>query len=292
MEQRASESTQQAYVLLRIAAEADEPAERDAAVRAIDRLLAGWSDAQPRGLASELRKRRAELGTGQAPDLEDFRERFGPSKAALADGQVELGFHFGANYEGSWSPGFWTPEERGWIERAPHARAELGNAAGWPRLELGPPIDLDEPLELALEFEQPATSGHQLIVVSVAGVNVALQHGAERVRVQVTSGGTEALHRIVDEIERSGRGSLCPFAGFVPGQKYTLSIELTKKRRKAVVRITGTDAAGKVFNAEPIHDVLVLPIQEGPGSSNVVVRSIEPLRLLEATLRARAVPFY
>ncbi len=294
MEQRASEATKQANLVLRLASEAVEPAERDAAVRAIENLLASWSNAQPRELEAELRKRRDELRSRQAPDADDFRERFGPTKVVLDGAQVELDFRFGAAAQSAWSAGEWVAEEKGWIARSENARESLRSYAGWPRLDLGPPIDLDAPLELSLTFELPADApATQLVVVSVAGVNVALrsEQGSERARVQVTSGGAEGLRGLLEQIERSGRGSPTTFAGFVRGQEYTLSIELTKKRGQALVRLSGKDR-DRILSGETLADLQLPRTPERASSSSVVVRSLEPVRLLDAKLRARAVPFY
>jgi hypothetical protein len=293
MEQRANEATQQAYVVLRLASEAVEPAERDAALRAIDKLLASWSDAQPPALESELRKRKAELGSAQAPDSDDFRARFGPTKATLEAGQFELAFAFGPNYEGRWSRGEWVADEKGWIARGAHERSELSVQSGWPELDLGPPIDLDEPLELALTFDQPMDSGDpQLLVVSLAGVHVALRgaQGSERARLQIRAGGPDELRQMVEEIDRTGRGSPSRFGGTLRGERYTLSIELSRKRGRAIVRLWGLDRTGTVFSGEILENQM-LPAQNEAAPS-VVVRSIEPVRIVEAKLRGRAVPFY
>ena len=72
----------------------------------------------------------------------------------------------------------------------------------------------------------------------------------------------------------------------------TLVVVLTRQRGKAAVRLSGPTPDGGDFGGREI-DQLLAPRPEGkPGTASLVLRSIEPVRLLEATVRGRAVESY
>jgi hypothetical protein len=281
-------------VALRMAGDARHAGDREAAVRAIDELLASWGDLEVvRARAEDLRALRSELAPGRPPEVDDFREVFRPTTVELADGDFTLVFDFGAAHEGRWSRGTWREDADGWIAPRTSSLAEVLGPTGWPRLLLGPPIDLDGPLEVTFTFDQPQDSGQpRLLVASVAGVHVVLrgEQGAEPARVAVAAGGTDELRRLVEEVDGGSRGR--PFPGLVRGERYTLAVSFSRQRGKAGVRLWGRTPAGEDFAGRVIEQ-LQAPRPEGkPGTASLVLRSIEPVRLLEAKVRGRAVEAY
>ena len=294
LERRVKEAAVRLNVVLRIAGEARLPGDREAAVRTIDELLATYGGLEPiRARESELRQLRSRLAPGRPPSLEDYREVFAPTAVELENGRVSLSFDFGTLREGAWSRGDWRVDANGWIARAPHSLEEILGEEDWPRIALGPPLDLDGPLEAVLTFEQPQDSPARLLVVSVAGVHVALrgEQGGESARARIASGGPQELRQLVFEIDAKGQGRA--FAGLARGERYQLSVELSRKRSKASVRLWGRDPRGEDFGGRLVVEQLVAPSPEGQsGAAYLMLRSIEPLRLLEATLRAPAVTVY
>lgn len=301
-EQRLGEARVRIQLALRMAAEARHEQERQDAIRAIDEVLDGYGDLEPvQASADKLRRRRAELAAPpRPPQADDFREAFSPTSVSLEGGEVSLGFDFGAAdegagaaYERAWNRGSWMVDADGWIARGLHSLDEVLEPKGWPRLVLRPPLDLDGPLEVAFTFEQPQDSGlPQLLVASVAGVHVALrgEQGGQRARVDMAAGGPDELRRLVAQVDSGGKGK--EFAGLVRGGRYTLVVSLTGQRGRAVARLTGPTPDGGDYEGR-IIDQLVAPRPEGkPGTASLVVRSIERVRLLEASVHGRAVAAY
>jgi hypothetical protein len=116
----------------------------------------------------------------------------------------------------------------------------------------------------------------QLVVVSVAGVHVALggPGDGDRGRWLIATGGTEDLRQLV-HAALDGRGE--PTAGLQRGQTHTVRIELSQSRGRAWVYLDD-----KLLGHKDA------PRPEGePGSASIVIRSIEPVKLLEARVQTR-----
>jgi hypothetical protein len=284
--ERERDARERLNLVLRTARDARLADEIDNAVKQIDLLLSKDGDLEPIAeRAGELRELRAGLletpGAGSSPD---FARAFGPTRVEdLGDRMVKLHFDFGSSYQGEWSRGDWRADAEGWFATAPREGTALSIEDGWPRLMLGAPLDIDGPLIVSFTFEQLQDSGPpRLLVASIAGVHILLKGGSQA-RVLVGSGGPLELSRLVDEVDRKGKS----FAGLARGERYTLEIELQQRLGKAIVKLDGNDASGKPFGGREIARNENPRPEIKTGTAGIVLRSLEPIRLLEATVTAR-----
>ena len=158
---RAREAEERLNIILRAARGARQPVEREAAARQIDELLERYGDVAPvRARAAELRRLRGDLAGTAGPSTQvAFEQAFGPTSVALTGADVRLGFDFGLGFAGPWSSGDWREDADGWVAPTVRSLDEVVRGTHWPRLELGPPLDLAGPLEVVWHFEQPQDSG-------------------------------------------------------------------------------------------------------------------------------------
>lgn len=288
---RRREASERLNVVRRSAATVAHEGDAEAAARAIEELLERYGDVDPvRSEAEELRQLRADLLAPPEPvSSARLKELFGPSSVEF-DGRVaRMVFEFDKGYEGAWSRGDWFADSSGWFAADWHTIDEVRSEGVWPRLVLRPPLDLDGRILVELEFLQPKSSGPpRLLVATVAGVHVVLrQHAASTSSLGIAAGDPGALRELVDLVEVQDKGS--PFDGLVRGASYRLSIELEQKRGKATVRLWGAhpservkDYAGRVIVRQEF------PRPQGePGTSSLVLRSLEPVKLTRAVLEAR-----
>ena len=281
-EEREAEARTLEHLINRvIAGEAVHAADRAETLERIDRLLVEFGDLDyVRRREPELRFLKQRL-VAEAGELEpaDFREAFGATDVALdrSRRRVALTFALAAiDPSGAFSAGDWDAVADGWEAPTVSSRAQLEDERRWPRLVLSQPLDLDQPLAVELEVLQPRGSGPpQLLLVSVAGVHVALRsdaHGGPRLLAR--SGSAEALRELLVDVLERGRGE--PMPGLRRGARHRLGIELSRGRGRVDVRLDGVPIG---------QEDLPRPL-DGPGSASVVVRSLEPVRLVRAEIRA------
>ncbi len=289
-EELEAEAEELLNLTLRTASHARSRGDAQAAARSLDELIERFRDTETfRRRDAELKDLRAALLAPRGPTTEeDLRQAFGPTALDLAGGRAQLRFDFGSDFSGAWSRGDWRADAQAWYAPGVRSREQLLDDTGWPRLVLGPPIDLDAQLVAAFTFEQPQASGPpQLLVASVAGVHIALRgaQGAEPPRVLIGSGGPEEFLRLVEDIEVHGKGQT--FAGLKRGERYTLTVELVQRRGKATVRLSGADSLGGDFGGRELVRQENPRLEGSAGTASLVLRSFEPVRLLEASVDAR-----
>jgi hypothetical protein len=248
----------------------------------IDRLLFEYADLDyVQRREPELRFLKARLAES-APLVrrEDFETLFGARAVGLDSAQrrVRMEFAFDeATWGGPWSHGDWLVAGNGWEAPGVSSREQLLLEPRWPRLLLREPLDLDQPLSVELEIQQLRSSGPpQLLVLSVAGVHVALRGGGEKqpARLAIASGGAQELAELLSDLLDGGRGA--PAQGLERGGTHRLRVDLTRGRGRAEVYLDGA-MIGQEDRPRPSGE---------PGTATVVVRSLEVVRLVSAVISA------
>ncbi len=279
-------SASELLFLVRRAAQNNETASSRRQLEHIDTLLREFADVEDvKGDTAWLRQRREELQRGPgAVDADTFRAAYGPNSVDLLDNRrVALRFVLDADYRGQFQRNQWQADARGWTPARIYAPDELDSAALWPTLSLRPPLDVEQALELELAFEQPTDAGPpRLLAVSLAGVHVVLVGASDdggSARYAIVSGSSNELRNCVQGLLSRARGVGANFKGLSKGGRHQLRIELRQGRGKVELALDG----------ERLDSRAVL--RPDSSSTNVedrvlVVRSLERLRLLEATLRA------
>jgi len=259
------------------------PAAVEAQIKRIDDLLTNYGDLQfVKDLALELKARKADLERPPAPITEkDFVTLF-RAPVQLEAGRFTLGFDFDATHDSAWTRGDWIAAGEGWQARETHSRDELGSPQLWPTLPLlQPPIALDSAMELEIAFEQPAASGApRLFALTCAGVHVAFAgppEAGKEGRYAIASGGPEDFGRMIDGLLNARLG--VAFPGFERGQRHKIRIELTQGRGAIVVFLDGKRLDYEQVKRPDPRAAL--------GTASIVLRSLEPVRVLEATLTGR-----
>jgi len=288
---RRREATERLNVVRRTAATVAHEGDAAEAAQAIEDLLERYGDIDPvRAEADELRRLRAELLAPPEPvSRESLRKLFGPTSVELDGRDARMVFDFGNDYDGAWSRGDWRADTSGWYAPDWRSLDDVRSDGAWPRLVLRPPVDLDGAIKAEFEFLQPQDSGPpRLIVASVAGVHVVLrQREGSSPIVGVAPGDPDALRQLVEEVELDGEGT--PFEGLLRGERYTLSIELEHKRGRATVRLTGAHPSERVgdYGGRVLVRQDVPRTQGEPGTSSLVLRSLEPVHLTRAVVEMR-----
>ena len=251
-------------------------------IERIDRLLSEYADLDyVRRREPELRFLKTRLSES-APVVrpEDFETTFGAESALLDSGQrrVRMEFAFDeATWGGPWSHGDWVVAGNGWEAPGVSSREQLLLEPRWPRLVLREPVDLDQPLSVELEIQQPRSSGPpQLLLLSVAGVHVALGGDGEgqAARLAIASGGTQELAELLSDLLDGGRGAAAP--ALERGGTHRVRVELTRGRGRAEVYLDGV-LIGQEDRPRPSGE---------PGTASVVLRSLEVVRLVSAEISA------
>ncbi|MCC7012661.1 MAG: protein kinase [Planctomycetes bacterium] len=228
-----------------------------------------------------LRERREALRAQiEQDDRARFQRLFGPSELGFVEnGAVRLRYVFDPHYEGAFQRNESRPEIEGWISPA-RSRDQLLDERLWPTLYLVPPLDLDKEMELVVKLEQPVQSGQpRLFSISIAGVHLVFLGAptlGQKGRWRVGTGTPDDYAQLLTEVLERGRGS--EFDGLQKGERHTLRIELKQSRGEVSVWLDDKFLG---------RDSPVRPANASWGDKSLMFRSLEPVRLLEATLKAR-----
>jgi len=251
---------------------------------AIERLLTDYADLEfVRERAGELRERRDRItAPPRRAGLVEFRQAFGLRGDAvelvgLDEDRVRLTFEFGAGSAGAWEPGRWRPDGVGW-------RCATDRGSDWAALlrDQGPRLLLRQGaaevdpthLELAVRIEQLPESGQpRLLLISAAGFHASLAGpglaGDGRSRWRVTSGS------LAEHLEGIGRGEGTAVPSLLErGRVHDVRLVIHRRRGRLKLHLDGRAVAS----------VTLPPPDDGPGGTRVEIRSLEPIRLLAATL--------
>ncbi|MDP6988715.1 MAG: serine/threonine-protein kinase [Planctomycetota bacterium] len=225
------------------------------------------SDAQK----DDLRELAAALDTdARPPDLDAFRERFGPSEARfVGPDRVWMRYRFDAVRAGAWERGDWHFDTQGWIPtRIASDLAELVETP-CPRLLLVPLLEVDRhPLEVTISFDQPAGRPPDLLAISVLGFHVAFTHrGGGEPACLVDTGELSAV------LERVRAGAGVPFPGFAAGTRHEVTLRVTREGGRVRVDVDGVEVRGGLRRVPG----------EARGKS-LSIRALEPVRLVAVTL--------
>jgi hypothetical protein len=189
-----------------------ETAGREKKLKRIEELLQQYTaDLAPEELA-EVRNLRAELTLEATPSkLEDFVEAFRlPADrieiAPPPKSRATLRFEFAAGRpSGTFERGEWLADREGWVADRPAQSDEEMLARAAPTLVLKDPLRVQkETFEIVLRFEQPGDAPPNLLLVSAAGIQVALV-GTRRPRCLVRTG--DAATAVAHAREDDGRSS-------------------------------------------------------------------------------------
>jgi serine/threonine-protein kinase len=240
--------------LLREYGDVDWVRERDAELRALRRELT----APPEGSV------RAELERTLDPD----------GLALLPNQRVRLEYSFTSPVCGKWDRGAWLSDGLGWIAPRTNGKSELMVEGIWPRLQLRDPLDERGQIDAQVVFEQPSESGPpRLLLLTVAGVHFAFG-GSDEGPCWLVASERDGLHGIVEDA-LLGKGE--SFAGLRRGARHELKVSLTRGRQHVRVFLDGVELGSKSIAS---------PASWGTGGSSIVVRSLEPVRVLAATIEA------
>jgi hypothetical protein len=273
------EREQRARNLLNVVQRAsrERQAEARSIVRTIDELLSSYGDLelvkQAQADLRALRERLLAQPQRAAPD--ELAAQMGASRAEARGERWGLEFTFDEQPPRSWQSGLWTRETGGWIANGSASVGDLAVGQRWPSWPFPTRVDLTQPLVLEWWIEQPVGSGPPRgIAVSLAGWHLALATVQEGVRGRwlLASGGEEELARACREVFELERGQAGP--GLARRKLHRFRLELSQSRGRGVLFLDG-ELVGRVD----------LPRPEGkPDTNSVVVRSLEPVRLVRATL--------
>ncbi len=282
LESERQAAAERLYNLVKREARRERSHRRDVeqALAMVEELLRDYVDLDfVREREAELREVRRALAPAEAaPEFdEELARLYAPDDAArLPGGNLRLTYAFdGSSASRAWTRGDWRPDGLGWSAPALRTREDLALDTRWPRLVLGPPLDLGPGvLDVRVEFEQLEASGPpRLLIASVAGVHVALAggEGARPPRWSLAS-GRAGLEALVAEVP-DGAGE--PFAGLRRGERHELLVRLRRGRGRVEVELDG-----ETLGARTLHP----PAPGEPGSASIVLRSLEPVRLLRVEL--------
>jgi hypothetical protein len=191
---------------------------------------------------------------------------------------AELRYVFNAAYDGPFQRGDWLAEVEGWIAPGARSRDQVASDRGWPTLYLRDPLDLSEALSFEVSIEQPESSGPtRLLTLSVAGIHVVFlgaKTSGQKGRLGIGAGTpddfAELLHQVID-LEKGSE-----FEPLEKGRRHKILLELKQGRGAVVVTIDGKEVGREAPKRPPqTYD------------KSILIRSFEPIRLLEARLRAK-----
>jgi hypothetical protein len=252
----------------------------DIDVHRINTLLGQYRDTEVvkanRRKLIELRERLMDPSSRASEEV--FRSVFRPDGFEfLRLSRVRMSFSFAGQEAGAWEPGDWVFDGVGWTHRGDVA--EWGDlvAQRGPRLVLRQPLDADQSyFEVVLTIDQLEESGPpRLLLLSVGGFHVAFcgpglpgSDGWPRLLMGV--GEPEEL------VERVRKGEAKKMLSLLrPGERH--QIVLSGYRRSGYF-----DLSLDGRSLRRAH--LGIPI---PEDRSVVVRSWEPVRLIEASVEAK-----
>jgi hypothetical protein len=257
------------------------PRDVEETLERIDRLQSEYADLDyVARRAPELRFLRSRLAEN-APLLRpaDFEAAFGARRVELDPHQRRVRMEFAFDKQGPggpWEQGDWIAAAGGWEAPGTSSREHLLEDARWPRLELGAPLDLDQPLSVVLRIEGPGQADGPELLLSVAGVHVALHGDAHDrgARPSIASGGTQELAKLLAGLSDDDDGPQAPT--FVEGRSLEIRVDLTRGRGRAEVYLDRRLVAQE-DRPRPSGD---------PGTASIVLRSLEPVRLVSAEISA------
>jgi tRNA A-37 threonylcarbamoyl transferase component Bud32 len=244
----------------------------DRALMAIDKLLFQYPDvADVKVLRPRLQEEQRRLENRR----HSFEDSYRP--AALVeqrDGSVALSFRFDGESAGTWEPGAWRFDGKGWSR--PEAAGdwqELARRHG-ARLILRPPLDAGRDVELSLRFEVVDTHAPaQLLLVSVLGYHVALTGTGlaspdPRSRCLVGEGD---LYAFLDQVRREkGEEGLRLLR---PGTEQELKLLVNPRRGLVRLELDGVSRGQRSFPGR------------APEPASIELRSFDPIRVLSAEVR-------
>jgi serine/threonine-protein kinase len=196
--------------------------------------------------------------------------------------RVVLHFDFGAGVAGSFAPGAWVPDGRGWIAPRSARTDEEMLAANAPMLLLREPLKIQSELFVVqLDFEQPADSPPDLLLVSVAGFQIVLAGGLHPHCLVETGDAAQAVAHA-----RAGRGE--PFDGLDRDGRYGLRLSLNRAQGRAVVDLQsrGVGRARVEGDWRRLRAFLEVTPRGDEKNLSLAVRSFEPVRILTASVDA------
>jgi serine/threonine-protein kinase len=260
---------------------------REKKLQRIDELLKQFTSELSRDELAQVRKQRDELVLEGTPSkTEDFVDTFRlpAEKVELVTSpkaRATLRFDFGAGPSGAFERGDWIADGKGWT--APQAARSDGEmlAASGPTLALRDPLRIQkETLELLLRFEQPAETAPDLLLVSAAGVQIALVGGrTPRCLVKASDASTAVASA------RSGDGQA--FDGLDRGATYELRISLNRTVSARIdLRKVGVGKLAVDGEWKRIASPLLPASRVDDRDLALSIRSSETVRILSATVGA------
>ncbi len=260
---------------------------RDKKLKRIEDLLKQFGDDLHPDELAQVRSLRAELTLDATPSkMEDFLEAFRLPQEKIdlvtsPKSRAMLHFDFGAGPAGAFERGDWLADGKGWIApQAARTDAEM-LAASAPTLALRDPLRIQtETLELLLRFEQPADTAPDLLLVSAAGVQIALV-GTRNPRcfVKASDPGTA--------VARSRAGDGQPFDGLDRDATYELSISLNRTVSARIdLRKVGVGKSAVDGKWKRIASPLLTSARGDDRDLTLSIRSCETVRILSINVAA------
>jgi hypothetical protein len=247
----------------------------------IDDLLRRYGDVPlVQQEAEALRRRREELRKQiELDDAALIEKAFGPTEMRMRElDHVELRWVFNSRYEGPFQRGDWNADVEGWIAPAARSRDQVASTRDWPTLYLKEPLELGEALSFELVLEQPESSGEpRLLALSVAGVHAVFLGATApggKGRLGIGAGTPEDFAELLHELIDLDRGA--EIEPLQRGRRATIGLQLRQGRGAVTVTVDGLEVGrGATRRPAATHD------------KSIVVRSLEPVRILEARLIAK-----
>jgi len=189
---------------------------------------------------------------------------------------LELRFRFDEERAGSWMPGNWAVADRGWtLAEALVTDAAFLDPATGVRLELADPFDSRERIVLRLELEAVWSAGTaNSVLVSLAGMHVVFLDDPASPRVLA---GTGTAAQILDRVRAGDTPGFGSYSGLPQGRGYTIEISANPTAGK----LDHVIVDGVELTVRKQYKPLINP------SPEILVRSMEPVRLLGARIEGR-----
>jgi len=263
-----------------------ESGSRERKLKRMKNLLLFEDVLRPEELA-EVRTLREALTLEATPStLSEFEAAFRlpPGRIELPAGRqrAALSFDFAGNATGSFAPGAWTADARGWVApQGTRSDEELLAAAG-PTLLLRDPLRVQaETFEIQLEFEQPSNAPPDLLLVSAAGFQIVLL-GGRRPHCLVETG--DAAQAVLHARAAEGK----PFEGLDRGGRYVLRLTLNRAGGRATVELQRRRANPTPIDGEwkRLLEILLVTPRGDEKNLALSVRAFESVRLIRATIEA------
>jgi hypothetical protein len=276
VQQREAQAQQEFNLIQRERTRSRDGADR---VKRINDLLTQYGDTEfVREHEGELREMKSQIAQAGKLSLEDrLRAAYGQEISFPGNSRASLEYLCGSEPSARWEMGDWLRSAGGWSADRKHSRQELENETLWPRLELEDPLDLNAPMRVEIEFEEPQGSGPPLrFIASVAGVHLGFAGPTDlglKSQFAAKAGGVEAMKEMLEVLDKQ-RGT--PIGGLERGKSYKLRVDLGQNRGRLSARLNNEDLPGGDY---------LRP--EGRGSSySIVVRSMEPVMLRSVHIEA------